>query len=696
MAQDLNNVIGRGLALHQQGLLSQAKVAYEQALALFPNHFDALHMLGVIAAQSGDKDLALELLNRAVAAQANSAPAYANRGKVLKELHRLNEAIVDFDKALALQPDFVDAHLQRALVLRELQRTEEALAGLDKVISLRPDLAAAHYSRGNALRDIGKLTEAADSFGRAISLAQDFLAAYNNRAAVLQVLNRLDEAVADLDRAIEINPGLVAVQLNRANVLQALARYSEAVVGFDRVIALSPGLADAHSNRGAALHALGRLEEALNSLDTAINIQPTHAAAHNNRGLVLTALKRQTQAIASFDKALVLDPGYAEAHNNRGIALRELQQYEDALASFERAIAVRPDFAGAHYNRGNVLGELQRFAEAQASFDKALAIQPEHAEAQWNKALALLMEGRLEEGWPLYESRWRQHGVAQARRPFTQPLWMGQESLAGKTILLHAEQGLGDTLQFCRYAEPVHALGARVVLEVQKPLVGLVRTLRGVDAVIERGQPLPAFDFHCPLLSLPLAFQTRLDTIPSGSQPYLVANAEKRLAWSQRLGAKAKPRIGVVWSSASTFVDDAGRSMRLDEFVRCLPFSEVEVVCLQKVIKPEDQAFFDTYAGISFFGDELGDFSDTAALASCMDLVISTCTSVPHMAGALGIPTWILLKYVPDWRWLLGREESPWYSSVKLYRQVEDRLWESVLERVRLDLGREGGWRPKI
>jgi hypothetical protein len=299
-----------------------------------------------------------------------------------------------------------------------------------------------------------------------------------------------------------------------------------------------------------------------------------------------------------------------------------------------------------------------------------------------------LLKGDYKQGWELYEWRWKRDTFTSPDRGFKQPLWLGEEPLKGKTILLHTEQGFGDMIQFGRYAKEVSALGARVVLEIPKPLYSLFQTLEGVDELVVKGEKLPEFDYQCPLLSLPLAFKTDLSNIPSPG-PYLKSDPKKVKQWQKKLGEKKKPRIGVVWSSVSSFKDDAKRSMRLEEFIQCIPLDEYEVVCLQKEIKAEDKAYFDSLKGkISFYGPELKDFADTAALASCMDLVVSTCTSVPHMTAALGIPTWVLLSYVPDWRWMLEREDSPWYASVRLFRQDLERNWQLVLCLIKQELKR--------
>jgi hypothetical protein len=425
-----------------------------------------------------------------------------------------------------------------------------------------------------------------------------------------------------------------------------------------------------------------RLPEALASLDQAVAIDPSDAVAQCNRGNVLQDLGRLEEALTGFDRAIALQPGLVEAHLNRGNALARLHRLEEGLQCLDGVLEVQPQHATAHSNRGTMLQELRRLDDAIAAYDRAIEIQPNLAVAKFNKALALLLTGRFEEGWPLYESR-----VVQGRLSLPQPPWLGGKDIGGRTVLLHSEQGLGDTLQFCRYANLVKDKQARVVLRVPASLAGLVATLQGVDAVVSEFDALPEFDEHCPLLSLPLAFGTRLDSIP-GPSPYLFSRPERREFWSRRLGEKGGLRVGLAWSGTWCATHGYNRSIPLEELLRHLPAGPT-YVCLQKDVRAIDQAALDS-SDIRDLRDEIRDFEDTAALCDLMDLVISIDTSVAHLAGALGRPTWVLLACVPDWRWLLDREDCPWYPTARLYRQPEPGKWSPILEQAAADLSRLG------
>jgi len=438
--------------------------------------------------------------------------------------------------------------------------------------------------------------------------------------------------------------------------------------------------------QGLATHQQGKLSEAKVIYEQILKIQPNNFSALELMGAMYAQTKNHLQAIEFLSKAIKINPQFAPCYNNRGIALKELKRLDEALASYDKAISIKPDYAEAYYNRGNALKELKRLDEALASYDKAISIKPDYAEAYWNKSLALLLGGQFAQGWQEYEWRWKNEKLSsyKEKRNFHQPLWLGAETLKDKTILLHAEQGLGDTIQFCRYIPLVAQLGAKIILEVQRPLVKLLKNLEGVSQIIAKGDMLPAFDYQCPLLSLPLAFKTELNTIPPAAKN-ITSDNEKNSKWQTKLGEKTKPRIGLVWSGSTIHKNDHNRSLTLSELLPYLP-SHIEYVCLQKELRDIDKVALEKNPHIQFYGDALEDFTDTAALCELMDIIISVDTSVAHLAGTLGKSTWVLLPYSPDWRWLLDRDDSPWYPSAKLYRQEKIGDWNGVLEKLNRDL----------
>jgi Flp pilus assembly protein TadD len=447
-------------------------------------------------------------------------------------------------------------------------------------------------------------------------------------------------------------------------------------------IKIDPHNALAYLNRGSALLQLDRCNSALEDFNKAIEIQPALAAAYSSRGGALERLGRLEESLASYDQGIAIEPRSADAWLNRGNVLAGLRRWSDALDSYNQAIAIRPEFAVAHCNRGNVLKQLNRLDEALASYDRAVAIEPNYAVAYTNRAVTLLMRGDLERGWIDFEWRWKIKGASPERKGPPQPLWLGEHALAGKTILLHAEQGLGDTLQFCRYVPMVAELGSKVILQVQRPLSGLLSGLKGASRVVVKGEALPEIDYQCPLLSLPLAFKTRPATIPSSAE-YLQSAKAKVTQWQVRLGEKSRPRIGLFWTGGTLRLDDP-RRVPLAQLIAHLP-EGFQYISLQKDLPEPDLRLLQAHPAISALG-HLTDFSDTAALCDCLDLVISIDSSVAHLSGALGRKTWILLSASPDWRWLLDRSDSPWYPSAKLYRQESSGDWRGPLARMRADL----------
>ncbi len=431
------------------------------------------------------------------------------------------------------------------------------------------------------------------------------------------------------------------------------------------------------------LYQIGELAQAQTLLEAILKKDSKHHDAVQLLSFIAFRTKQYQTALRLLDKSLRICPD-ADAYSNRGIVLYELRQLEAAVASYDQAIALRPGNAEAYSNRGNALKDLGQLDAAVASYDQAIALRPDIGEVRYNKSLALLLGGDLVAGWELHEWRWATEKMKPMKRIFPQPLWLGKDSIAGKTILLHSEQGFGDTIQFCRYAKLVSDLGARVILEVPKPLLGLLKQLSWVSDVVVDGSPLLPFDYHCPLLSLPLAFKTTVDSIPCPT-PYLRAEPGQLAYWTSRLGEKKAPRIGLVWSGKPDHTNDHNRSIGLAALLQHLP-ARFEYVSLQKEVRDSDRLALESGPHVLHVGNELDDFTNTAALCALMDVIISVDTSVAHLSGALGKPTWVLLPFSPDWRWMLNREDSPWYPSVRLYRQPRVGDWDSVFDRVKADM----------
>ena len=608
-----------GLAAHQSGRLAEAEAIYTGILRLAPDHFNALHFLGVLAIQDNRPDEGIRLIRHALTINPSDANAHFNLAKALHLAGHHAESLTLYDRTIALNPAHTEAHLGRGAVLQHLERYQEALASYEAAIRLKPDYAGAHVNRG----------------------------------LVLHTLGRTDAALASQDIALKLRPDDPNGHFHRGNYLRGLQRREEALLSLEQAIRLRPGYPEALANRAVILRELGRYEEAL----------------------------------ADQDKAIAAQPGLPGARSNRGAILQEMGRPAEALAAFDEAIADNPDSAGTWSNRGVVLMELRRLAESDASFERAIALDPTLASARWNRGLLHLNLGRYQEGWEGFE--WR-HRLDQpiGGRTLPVPIWTGEQPLAGKTILLHWEQGFGDTLQFCRYAPLVQDLGARVILSVQDPLRALIaRMSPGLTVVGPRESPTE-IDFHCSLMSLPRAFGTTLETVPARI-PYLHADEIRARAWRDRLSGESGLKIGLVWAGGARpdqpqfNMIDRRRSLALDALAPLGTVPGVTFISLQKG-PPSDQLRAPP-AGLKVQdpSGELGDFDDTAALISALDLVITVDTAVAHLAGALGKPVWILNRYDTCWRWLENRSDSPWYPSARLFRQREPGIWTPVIEAVR-------------
>ena len=513
-------------------------------------------------------------------------------------------------------------------------------------------------------------------------------------ATVLERQGRGEDARQHYSQALRLKPDDPGLWNHLGNLLWQLGHKDEAAVHLQRALKLNPHYWEAAHNCGMLLLELGRHADAVECFDAAEKLSPS-AALYQMRAVCLSAVNRFEDAEADYEKSIALDPGLAETHNNLGLLHWRFGRLELAFACFDRALALRPNFHAVLNNKAVVLLHLQLLDEAFATLQRSLAAAPNDAQTLFYLATLQLLTGDFEQGWLAREARWRLPSVGLVDRGFSGPLWRGDQPLEGKTILLHSDEGLGDAIQFARYVPLVAALGARVILEVEPPIQRLLGGVEGVAECVGRSSA-PAFDLHCPLGALPLAFGTRLDTIPL-AQGYVPAPPAARVkAWQDRLGARTRFRVGLVWAGNPDHKNDHNRSMALRTLAPLLDCG-VQFVSLQKGIRDQDRSFLAEHPDIVDLTEHLTDFSETAALMGCLDLVISVDTSVAHLAGALGVPVWTLVPFNPDWRWLLNRDDSPWYQSMRLFRQHERGNWASVVDEVRAELKeRIATWRPKL
>ncbi|MCA3279571.1 MAG: tetratricopeptide repeat protein [Roseomonas sp.] len=603
------------------------------------------------------------------------------------------------------------------------QKFSEAIAALRRgdlasaealclaVLALDERHVGALHLSGLVATQAGRTDEGVRRLQRATQIRPNDAVIHNNLALALINQGRDMDALASFQTALVLDPAAIDIRQHMGNLLQKLGRHADAIAAFDSIIASKPDHDQAHHHRGRSLAELERLEEAYGDHEKALHLQPNSAEYIANMAAVLCNLKRHEEAIPLIDKALAIEPGMELALLCRVDVLLSQERLEESLEAVMAVLAAHPQSLQGHLwrsrilvllgqteralplsaasrgielnnpltliNHGFILAALNRLDEALTFYDRALKIKPDDREAHHNRAFALLTLGRFEEGWLEYEYR-NLRRKSSVVRNYPKPLWWGEEPVKDQKLFVYCEQGLGDTIHFGRYALLAAERGASVILSVQKPLYRLFQGFHPKVIAINNNEAPLEFDLHCPLLSLPLAFRTRIETIPAWPEGYLKAPTVESARWAARLPQGR--RIGLVWSGSSTHSNDANRSMALARLAPLLRSGDTWV-SLQKEVRERDQATLQS-SGMLDLTNELNDFADTAALISALDLVIAVDTSVAHLAAALGKQVWLMLPNAPDFRWLLDRDDSPWYPGMRLFRQYRPGDWDSVITRI--------------
>jgi tetratricopeptide (TPR) repeat protein len=497
-------------------------------------------------------------------------------------------------------------------------------------------------------------------------------------------LNKFEQAEKFFKTSLSIDARYPPLYKDYGTFLTRTKQFDRAIEQFNIALRLFPNFAPVYSDRGNALEKLDKLDEAIADYNRAIALAPRIFGFYNNRGNAFLRKKQFSEALSDFKRAIELNPNFAGAYCGQGNVLADLKRHEEALTAYDKALSLKPDLENAWLGRGNVFVGLKRHDDAFAAYDKALALEPACAQAHYSEGLLRLALGEMESGWKKCEYRWETQQFRARKRNFLQPLWLGDSDLKDKTILLHADQGLGDTLLACRYLPNFAPLAAKVILEVQPPLKSLLRGFQGVSTLIGRGEAIPGFDVHCPLMSLPLAFKTTIETIPS-TVPYVTVPKNAIERWRPKLSTQ-KLKVGIAWAGNPNFDGDRDRSILLKNILPVTQIDGIRYFSLQKDLRDGDDELLDANPCIVRTDKEINDFEDTAAIIMSLDLVISSDTSVVNLAGALGRPVWVLLPFRSDWRWLLDRDDTPWYRTARLFRQANVGDWTAVLDDVRVAL----------
>jgi tetratricopeptide (TPR) repeat protein len=577
----------------------------------------------------------------------------------------------------------INKAVQSAYEYYQKGNLQQAETILKNILEVQPDHAIILYFLGEIYYQLGNYDSAIKYFKEVLRFNPANADAYYNMGISFKQKGQIDEAITCYQKAIELNPDIADVYNNMGLAFQEKGELDEAITFYQKALQINPSYAYAYYNLGNTLKEKGKLDEAITCYKTAIQLNPSIPDAYNSTGVAFQEKGQLDEAITFYQKALQLNADYSDAYYNLGNAFKDKEQPDGAIACYRRALQINPHHIDAYNNLGIVFQDKGQLEDAITCSQKALQLNPHDADAHWNMSLALLSSGNLKEGWKEYE--WRSKVKDFCQRTFPQPLWDGTD-IAGRTILIYAEQGLGDTIQFIRYVPFVAQRGAKVIFECQKDLKSLAQNVEGVQRVIAYGEQLPEFDVQCPLLSLPLVFDTTLESIPA-KIPYIGVGSVLIQEWRERINHdNSKFKIGLVWAGGQRDKRERCRSFSLDAFLPFVQLGDVTFYSLQKgeaakqtKNPPEGMKIID-YTG------EIHDFSDTTAFIANLDLVISVDTAVAHLAGALGRPVWTLLPFSPDWRWLLNREGSLWYPTMRLFRQPSSGDWESVINCVKKEL----------
>ncbi|MGJ4941474.1 tetratricopeptide repeat protein [Bradyrhizobium sp. HKCCYLS1011] len=671
---------------YNAGRPQPAEVLCNDILTSQPDYLPALHLSAVIAFASGRMTEGAALLGRVFDLDPNHVPALDTLGDALAVKGEHEGAIKAFARAAALRPHDATRHAKLGSALVELSRFEEAEAAYRHALSLAPNLTRTRFNLAVALTRQHKFSEAEQAYRAVLFGDPAYPGAWVALGSVLAEQDKFDEAVSAYLNGLGLDPNDAAIHSALGSVLFRQDQFEDAIVHFRRAIALAPGDIAAVALLAHALHEAGHAEEAAETYRRASILDPADVVVLSNLGACLCRLGRLEEAVVACERALALKPDHAPAHTNLGIIYENQGDAEAAVAAHRRAIAADAAYARGHANLAVALRNTGDLDEALAASHQAVALAPDNALTRYNHAHFLLMCGDFKNGFVEHQWGRRCRSLSDGMPSFAEPEWQG-ELLEGRTLLLFADYGIGDALQFVRYLPMVAGKGGSIVLQVQPAIASLLRPMPGV-AVVARGEPLPHFDLQLALMDLPRIFATTLETIPADI-PYLQADPVKVARWRAELAKTPRLKVGVVWAGNPRHKGDGQRSLAAEAVLPRLITPGIQLFSLQKEPRPADaQVLAQLGSAVIDLAPALGDFADTAAAVAALDLVISVDTSTAHLAGALGRPVWMLLPYALDWRWLRDREDSPWYPTMRLFRQEKPRAWDGVLTRAAAELGR--------
>jgi tetratricopeptide (TPR) repeat protein len=674
------------VAHHREGRLAQAEAVYLQILAADPSHAASLHMLGVLALQSDRTDLALERIQAAIVIDPRQPAFHNSLGEACFAKRDWPQAKACFRRAVELDPDAAGAHYNLGLLYQQEGDLDSAETALRHVLRVRPNLAEVHNELANLLRQQGDDQQALAEFRRALASNPDLAEAHNDLGNLLQDSGELDGAIESFEQAVRLQPSMAAAHYNLGNALRAANRKERAAASYRQAVELDANFAQAYNNLGTTLDDLCDPDGAMRAFVEAVRSDPLLAEARFNLATALQKCGNLEGARAGYLRAIELDPQHAASHFNLGSVCQFMKKWDEARDSYLEALRLRPDYTEAHCNLGVLHTNLGQYDEARARFDHILESQPNCAEAHCNRGMLLLGEGDYAAGWPEYA--WYSKCSSYYGSRFAQPLWDGSP-LEGRTILVVCDHGLGDTIQFVRYLPWIRRQGAsRILLSAQRALHPLLAE-SGFGELVSPEQPPGDFDEHVPMVVLPALYYADQQTIDA-EVPYLRASGELVERWRRELAPLAGLKIGICWQGSNRFPLNSLRSVPLADFAPLGGRTAAHLISLQQGDGREQLAEVANRFQVVDLGEDVdreqGAFMDTAAIIRNLDLVITSDTSMAHVAGALGARVWVAIAFASEWRWQRQGETSPWYPSMRLFRQESPGDWSGVMARMAAEL----------
>jgi tetratricopeptide (TPR) repeat protein len=670
----------QAIAFNKTNQLNNAVDAYQKALALKPDYAPAHNNLGNLLAKQSRLEEALGCYERAVALDPYYAKAHCNCGNVLAALDRPEQAIAYYQKAIALQSDYAEAHNNLGNLYSLLEQFDMAINSYKKAIFFNPQYAEAHFNLGIACNASGQPEKAIPCFKNTLAIHPGYRDAYSHLCRTLCASGKMDETIFYHQEWLGSERDNFEIHNSLGSAYSTAGRFDEAIASYQVALTLKPDYAEALNNLGGVYSALKRFDEAIICHNQALAIIPDAADTYYNLGVALYGLQLFDEAIATYQKVILLKPDHLQAYNNLGAIFCRLNHPREAIECFNHALSLSPGTYETYNNLGASYNMLNDFDNAIHYYSLAVPINPEKMEVTWGRSLVFLMLGRFKEGWEDHEKRWECKEIVAPIQELPYPRWLGERSITGSKLLIQSEQGLGDSIQMVRYINLLEKQGIQCFIDMHDPLVTLIARSFPNAKINNKGLYPEGMDYHIPLMSLPLAMKTHSVADIPHEVPYLVPDYDRVMFWKETLNSSLEMKVGLVWRGNPDHKNDHNRSIKLDDILPILTVNQsVQFVTLQKNLTLEERTTLKAFRNVRILDEDLTDFDESAAIMTNLDLVISVDSAPAHLAGALGVPVWILLWFGGEWRWMHDRSDSPWYPSATLIRQQQIGDWTEVI-----------------